>query len=414
MILNNNKILKLNFYLLLIFPLTLVFSKFLSELIMFLSIISLLINSDFLKLKLKEKWVIFFLLFYIWLCLVTLQQFNLENTLKSISYIRFLLFTLAIVLILDTKKKFYFFLLSIFITILFIQVDITIQFFAGKDIFGYEPSNQVRFSGPFGKELIAGGFLAKFFGISFFIYYLYMIVNKVRYYEILSSIYIILFLVIIFITGERMALLLSLLMFFLIFIFEAKIRKKLFFLFIIFLILTSSFLMSNEKYFNRYIKQNLIQTGFVYKGVDYELNKSIYYRLWTTGYFFIKQKPIIGNGLKFYYNDCNHSEKYFKNIKLANCIHPHNIYLDIIGTTGLIGFILYILFLYYLWVSIKLKNITNSNMYFQLIFKGGFFSLLIIFWPLKTSGAFFNNYNSMILYTIMGLLLTNLNLHKKN
>tara|TARA_Y200000002_G_scaffold271851_1_gene226359 strand:+ start:45 stop:563 length:519 start_codon:yes stop_codon:yes gene_type:complete len=172
--------------------------------------------------------------------------------------------------------------------------------------------------------------------------------------------------------------------------------------------------MSNEKYFNRYVKQNLIQTGFVYKGIDYELSNSIYFRLWTTGYFFIKKKPITGNGLKFYYNNCDHSEKYFKNIKLANCIHPHNIYLDIIGTTGIVGFILYILFLYYLSSSIKFKKKMESNKHFELIFKGGFFSLLIILWPLKTSGAFFNNYNSMILYTIIGLLLTNLKLHKKN
>ena len=103
-----------------------------------------------------------------------------------------------------------------------------------------------------------------------------------------------------------------------------------------------------------------------------------------------------------------------KNIlRISNCIHPHNIYLDVIGTTGIIGFILYILFLYHLRSSIKYKKKMESNKHFELIFKGGFFSLLIILWPLKTSGAFFNNYNSMILYTIIGLLLTNLKLHKK-
>lgn len=182
----------------------------------------------------------------------------------------------------------------------------------------------------------------------------------------------------------------------------------------IFSILLSIFIMNNEKYFNRYIKQNLIQTGFVYEGTDYELSKSIYFRLWTTGYFFIKQKPITGGGLKFYYNNCEHSEKYFKNVKLTNCSHPHNIYLDLIGTMGFVGMILYIFFLYYLSKSIKLKNLMKKDRYYELIFKGGFFSLFILFWPLKTSGAFFNNYNSMILYTIIGLLLTNIKLHQKN
>lgn len=105
----NNKILQFNFYFLLLFPLTLVFSKFLSEIIIFLSVVSLFINYDFFKEKISEKWAIFFLFFYFWLCITTLQQLNLENFLKSVSYIRFLFFSLAIILILNTKKILLFF-----------------------------------------------------------------------------------------------------------------------------------------------------------------------------------------------------------------------------------------------------------------------------------------------------------------
>lgn len=410
----NKKILQFNFYLLLIFPLTLVFSKFLSEIIIFLSIVSLFINFDFFKEKISEKWAIFFLLFYFWLCITTLQQLNLENFLKSTSYIRFLFFSLAIILILNTKKKFYFFLISIFVTIFFVQVDILIQFLNGKDLFGYQPSNEVRYSGPFGKELIAGGFLAKFFGISFFIFYLLMNIYNVKYKMIFSSLYLVSFLFIVFITGERMAFLLSLFMFFLIFVYEKRIRIKLLSFFIIFLILISTFVMSNEKYFNRYIKQNIAQIGLEYKGINYELKNSIYFRIWTTGYLYIKQKPIVGNGLKFYYINCNHTEKYFKNIKLANCIHPHNVYLDIVGATGFVGLILFILFIFNFLNSIKLKDIKKRDKFYELIHKGSFLSLIIILWPLKTSGAFFNNYNSMILFVILGLLLTNFKLYQKN
>lgn len=409
----NNKLLQLNFYLLLIFPITLVFSKLISEIILFLVIVLVFINFDFFKKKLKEKWVLIFLLFYFWLIITTTQQLNLENFLKSIFYVRFLFFSLGIVLILNTKKKFYLFLASIFFTILFIQIDILIQFFYGKDIFGYLTSNEVRHSGPFGKELIAGGFMAKFFGICFFIFFLYLQIKKIQSYETILSLYLISFLFIVFITGERMAFLLSLLIVFLIFINETKIRKKIFYLFIIFSILTSIFILNNEKYFNRYIKQNLIQTGFNYKDVDYKLSDSIYFRLWTTGYVFFKQKPIIGNGLKFYYNDCEYSEKYFKEIKLTNCTHPHNIYLDIIGATGIIGLTLYILFLYYLYKIAKSKILLREEINYALIFKGSFYSFLILMWPIKTSGAFFNNFNSLILYTVIGIFLTNLKIHQK-
>ena len=200
---SKSKILQLNFYFLLLFPISLIFSKFLSEIIMMLTIITLLINFEFLKKNFQEKWVLFFLLFYTWLCLVTLQQLNLENSLKSLFYIRFLLFALGIALILNTKKKLYIFLTTVFITITFIEVDVLLQFFFGKDIFGYEPSNEVRFSGPFGEELIAGGFLTKFFGISFFLFYLYLRKNKIRYYEIFSSIYLFIFLLFLYLSFNK-------------------------------------------------------------------------------------------------------------------------------------------------------------------------------------------------------------------
>ena len=72
------------------------------------------------------------------------------------------------VLILDEFKKFKLFLFSIFLTIAFVEVDVIIQFVFGKDIFGHVPSNRVRFSGPFGDELIAGGFITQFLSITFF------------------------------------------------------------------------------------------------------------------------------------------------------------------------------------------------------------------------------------------------------
>lgn len=410
----NSQLLKINYFLLLAFPVSLIFSRLISEIIVFSIIISALNNYDFIKQKLKEKWVIFFLMFYIWLCISTIQQVNLENFLKSIFYIRFLFFSLGIILVLNTKKKLYFFLISILITISFIQIDIIIQFFYGKDLFGYLSSNEVRNSGPFGKELIAGGFLAKFFSLCFFTFYLFSQVNKIQFNELISSLYLVVFVCVVILTGERMAVILSILVVFFIFIIEKKIRLKLFSLLIIFTILMSIFIYNNEKYFNRYVKQNLIQIGFQYKGINYSITDSIYFRLWVTGYFNFKEKPIIGNGLKFYYNDCDHSERYFNEVKLTNCSHPHNIYLDILGATGIVGLTFYILFLFCICISSKMRDLMRRDIYYKYIFKGSLLSLLIIIWPLKTSGAFFNNFNSMILYSIIGILLSNFKLHKKN
>ena len=120
-------------------------------------------------------------------------------------------------LILDNSKKFNLFLLSIFITIFFVQFDILVQFFFGKDLFGYIPSNEVRFSGPFGDELIAGGFMTKFLSITFFCLFLFLEKSKIKNSYLILSTYLFLSLIIIFLTGERMSMLLALLIFWLFF-----------------------------------------------------------------------------------------------------------------------------------------------------------------------------------------------------
>ena len=54
---------------------------------------------------------------------------------------------------------------------LFVCLDIFYQFIFGKDIFGYETIGPGRkLSGPFGDELIAGGYIQRFCIFSFFIF----------------------------------------------------------------------------------------------------------------------------------------------------------------------------------------------------------------------------------------------------
>jgi len=404
-----NKLLKTNFYLLLIFPISLVFSRFVAEIILLFTVINLLKENDLLKSYFKENWFKFFLLFYFWLILSTLQQFNLEHSIKSFAYIRFILFAIGLVFILDEFKKFKIFLFSIFLTIAFVELDVIIQFVFGKDIFGYVPSNRVRFSGPFGDELIAGGFITQFLSITFFSLFFFLEEKKIKNLQIILALYFLFSLAIIFITGERMSVLLVFLMLFMMFLFEKRLRKNLIILFTIFLVSSSIFLSKNEKYYQRYIKQNLIQSGLVFNDVDYKIKDSIYVRVWASGYSFIKNKPITGSGLKFYFHDCNHEDKYLNDIKLANCIHPHNLYLDIIGSTGLVGFIFFILFILNLIIKYKKKSVYKKNYIYLL--NGSLISLIILLWPIKTSGSFFNNYSSMILYTIIAILMTNFRLN---
>ena len=48
------------------------------------------------------------------------------------------------------------------IIVLFVCVDIIIQYIFGYDLFGFEATAR-RFSGPFGDELVSGAFIQRFF-----------------------------------------------------------------------------------------------------------------------------------------------------------------------------------------------------------------------------------------------------------
>ena len=83
---------------------------------------------------------------------------------KSILFIKYILlyFVLRFLIEKDLIDLKYFFLISA-ITSLFVCIDIFFQFLNGKDIFGY-PATGRKLSGPFGDELIAGGFIQRFAG----------------------------------------------------------------------------------------------------------------------------------------------------------------------------------------------------------------------------------------------------------
>ena len=59
----------------------------------------------------------------------------------------------------------------------FVSLDLILQFFYGKNIFGFKPW-EGRITGVFGSEAIAGGFIQKLFLISLIGIYLLMYKNK--------------------------------------------------------------------------------------------------------------------------------------------------------------------------------------------------------------------------------------------
>ena len=150
------------------------------------------------------------------------------TTMKSLAFLRFLILYLVIRFLVENNKiNFKFFFLSCSIFSLFVAFDIFIQLIFGKDIFGYESVGR-HFSGPFGNEYIAGGYLQRF---SLFTFFLIPIFFHIRFKKTINFILPLLFLIFfiaITISGNRMPLILFLFSVLLVVIFQEQTRKYLF------------------------------------------------------------------------------------------------------------------------------------------------------------------------------------------
>ena len=109
----------------------------------------------------------------------------------------------------------------------------------------------------------------------------------------------------------------------------------------------------------------------------------------------------MGVGIKNYSFACSASK-----LKLKCSNHPHNYYLEILATSGVISFIILILIIYlvlkdFLKSKIFLKPRLNLNEQFYLIL---IINFIIIFFPFKSTGSFFTTGNASYIFFVIGLI----------
>ena len=184
-----SKLPKINFSLLLLslLPIAFVAGPLLVEIIINILILIFLYtcikNKDYRFLK--NKIFIFFFIFYIYLVInLIYSDFFKETALNIFSYIRFILFPLAVCKILENDKKnlkFVFIILSF--SMFIVVIDGYYQFIFGKNFLGFEKYRVDRISGFFKDDLILGSFLSRLLPfyialILFFKNMVYMMTNN--------------------------------------------------------------------------------------------------------------------------------------------------------------------------------------------------------------------------------------------
>ena len=329
---------------------------------------------------------------------------DLNVFIKTIAFLRYLFFYLIIrLLIQENVLNFKLFFSVTSVCVIFVCLDLILQFISGKDIFGFIKT-QDKLSGPFGEEKIAGSYLQRFGIFSFFIIPLILTSKKKSYFIFLSLFLFALIFTSIVISGNRMPLLLFLLMFLMLFFIEKKLRGLIFIFFIIgclfflFIFYSDDAIRNYTFHFMNRSEEILtfLKEVILFNETPQETNT--YIKEFNNGYAAWLENPIIGGGIDSFYLNCEKTREYCTN-------HPHNYYLEIMSELGIVGLILIIiLFINLITIFFNVNNYVSMTFQKNLITPFVLLMLVEIF-PLKTTGSFFTTANSTFIFLIMAIII---------
>jgi len=325
-------------------------------------------NFDFLK----NKTIIYFFIFYIYLIFNSFISVDYSvGALRNVGFFRIVVLFVAFNYFFQDetfyKKMFKFWSIVIFIVL----IDVLIESFTGKNILGFGELYGKRIVSFFKDEPIVGGYLN-----GFYLIIIGFLLNELKgnknYFIILLSI---IFFISILLTGERSNTIKAVFGISILFILykNLDIKKKIIiYLSMIALILI---LVFNSHYLkNRYFEQ----TSF--------LKSNIYFKLYKSGFEVFKNNKLFGVGNKNYrVETCNETKK---NNKYICTTHPHQIYFEFLSEHGLIGTLI-ILSIFYKLIFSKILSTINEKNYIKI---GSLIYIIIVFTPIIPGGAFFTDH----------------------
>jgi O-antigen ligase len=399
-------------------PLLLIFSRTVADITIILVGILFLFHS-YKNIEwewVKEKWFCFALIFSAY-CLTVNSVMSIhpiETLAYSIFFIRWPLFAIALSFyILNDFKSLKKFFVSMTIVLIFIIFDTWWQFFFEQDLLGFEQRHGNRLTGPFTSPHV-GMWLAKLAMLPplfLILYNKYKLKEQENYLSYAFFIISTILLLSVFITGERMSLLLTLASIFILFMgfIFAKLfsLKKVTILFLISCILILLFSISFPDVTQRAFFST-IQKIFNWKTSDYGL-------VWKSAYDVWVEFPIFGAGLHKYREACEnlgiYGTSYLQSIGYGVCFHPHNLSLQLLSETGLVGFILFNLMVLAIAISSLKKYYMNKQwLYFAIVFN----IIFTCFLPIASGTSFFANKYGAIIWLLIGVMLATNKIHVRN
>ena len=372
-----------------------------------------------------QKIFLFFLIYVIIAnFLINYEIIDLKFFYKNLLYLKFFLLFLILDIIFKNFNlvKKIFFINSI--NLIFLIFEVYLQRSIGYEILGYSIHPYNRVTGPYGEELVIGT-LILYIGFHSFFYFLINKKFKSKTNEFLYFItFFNLYFFSIYLTGERMNFLISLLVITLMIIILYKHRLKLFlstFIFFILIFLTFHFNLTVSDKYKTFVdlirlKDKIIQIdsskNIINKKEDnleikIEDNEKTYFHVldahllhFSVAKEIWKDNKFFGAGLRSFQRICgnyDYLETFNENKSCST--HPHNFILELLAETGLLGIGIFIFLIIYILKknSKKLLQIIKRPEN-NLIIISFFIIFIALIWPLKTSGRLFSNFYGTIFW----------------
>ena len=378
--------------LIILYPISIVFSNFLSNSIVYFSSFSIIFYIFYNK-KYEVFNNKFYIIFIIFCCYLIARSLfiNSEDYLfslkSSLFLIRYLLFIIAIKFIIENNqnflKKFFKFFIVFF---LILVLDGLIQYIFGVNLMGMHSINN-RVSGLFGEgNSVLGSFVVRT---------MYILIGLIALNQKIINKNIILIIllfgtILTFISGERSAFALSILAFVYFFLNINIINKKRSILFLVLLIGTISMLAVYNPHSNQRFKQTISDIGTAENIFYFSKGHESH---WKSAYLMFENNKLFGQGPNMFRKLCDNKEF---NVNKKSCsTHPHNFYIQLLAETGIVG----AFFIFYLFYQIIISSLNNIIKIIKKekntfsIYKISMLACLWInFWPILPTGNFFSSF----------------------
>jgi len=359
-------------------------------------------NKKFIE-NIENKVIYLFLIFFISLIINSIFSINFSNSIQRVIKVFFVFF--LIMEVTRILKKYDYRIINILlqfwsIVFIIITLDFIFEFIMGYNLIGIKSYYHGRLAGFFGDELVGGAF---YHGFSLLVltYMIYNFKNKNYFFLSIITVFCVSFII-----GERanfIKIFFSITLF-LMFIKEISLKKKILIFLISILFIISSLNLNKDYKLRYYVQlQSLLSKG----GISNYLKNSQYGAHQLTALKIFYEYPVFGVGIKNFRHESKKEKYEDKNnptTKLRYATHPHQIHLEFLSETGMVGFLIYIIFICYS-CFLGIKEYVNKNNYLLL---SSIIYIISINLPIIPSGSFLSTYVSGIFwinYAIMAAFI---------